>query len=1333
MKIGFKRLFAVTLLVFFSSIAVYSTPTVSYKLWVCDVQVTDENKDDILNDNGKAKYDPATCTLTFNNPSIGSPDQHINYVVMSNGINLTIEGSLSFKGNIDINEGFVILDGNLTINGSFHIPVKESGVMVNGDFFIQGGSYVTNRGIRCHEFTIAAIADSVAFSGDLIASSIDAPGHTITVPEGGIFKGGSVYESDGKTKAKYVVFKPSNINYELWLGSVQVASRNIRDILGDGKAQFDSKSNTLTLDEPVINGTHSFGQSGAMAVIYSGLSNLKIVGSYHQTDASAQYGIATGNQDLTVKGDFSICGTKAGVNCKKLTVSNGTTNLNLQGGEKAAEISDVQIEDWLTQSKPVNGTVKNGQFYEADGTTVARQVTLTGPARMEYYDLWLGSTQVTDFNKNDILGDGKAVYDSQNNTLTLDNPSIRGSQYGDKIYSNISNLTIKGVFHMTMAESARGLYAEKKNTILDGDFTFRGSEYGVFLSYGGLRVKSGNLKTIGGKAGLYCSNMHVEGNVTKIELEGGNTAAYFSYYGRIVFEGSMGFSCPQNGVLSTGGNGSIVQIYESDGKTIAKKVTIEPGYRTYDLWIGETRVTGDNHEDVFGDGKVRFDPNNNVLTLKEPIIRDLYKTPDNKTSVIYSEHMNLTVKGKYRMDNVNAENGVFIKDGVLTLDGDLYFSGNYAGAKNDDQNIVLKGNVELYGGEYGLFTMKETMLGGTCKIKSNKVGLTSYKAVSVTEGAFISIEGKTGGLECFEGNLVIDGGIKGLVVSGSIHAKGITINNADGQKAEILSPVKGHFTSLYNSIVDQNENLSKYTVFGTSYDIHLGSESVTSLNKDDILKDGGKAKYDPENNMLILNDPIISGGHIVAVSLDEIHSYNIYSSGKDLTIVGNYHMKEQKNGVGIGLRGGTLTLDGDFNLLSSVYCIDVDGDIVLKGRTVAVTPGVALRSRDGKLIINDNIERVYLESGFDNKVLLVKDFVVGGNVKVVFPRLWDFDKDGGTLYDASNLEQPYKAEFVGIGYKDDGDGTVNNPYKIRNAANWNSLADNIKNGESTIDRYFRLENDIPVSMVLGDADHPFRGTFDGQGHSLTLNMSGTDGVAPFGYINGATIKNLKTTGSIQNSGSYGSGLVSRVSGDTNLIKNCVVAAGIGMGGPSGGGIVGKVTGNATLILDGCVFGGSIYNNGTMFGALQATIMVGEAESGTTIYVSNCLDISSDKRSFGRGSKEPVISNTFYTMAEKISASGFWSGNGLRAGVLSSQPSEVGTLVEDYGFVAVYTGGLKYDGLYYIEYSPTASVDEVVRTEVFQDRWFDMTGRELDGQPTRSGIYIHNGKKVMIIE
>jgi hypothetical protein len=39
--------------------------------------------------------------------------------------------------------------------------------------------------------------------------------------------------------------------------------------------------------------------------------------------------------------------------------------------------------------------------------------------------------------------------------------------------------------------------------------------------------------------------------------------------------------------------------------------------------------------------------------------------------------------------------------------------------------------------------------------------------------------------------------------------------------------------------------------------------------------------------------------------------------------------------------------------------------------------------------------------------------------------------------------------------------------------------------------------------------------------------------------------------------------------------------------------------------------------------------------------------------------------------------------------------------------------------------------EGVKSEKWADPWYSMDGRKLDGKPTKKGLYIQNGKKVVV--
>ena len=160
-----------------------------------------------------------------------------------------------------------------------------------------------------------------------------------------------------------------------------------------------------------------------------------------------------------------------------------------------------------------------------------------------------------------------------------------------------------------------------------------------------------------------------------------------------------------------------------------------------------------------------------------------------------------------------------------------------------------------------------------------------------------------------------------------------------------------------------------------------------------------------------------------------------------------------------------------------------------------------------------------------------------------------------------------------------GTGSETNPYVISSAEEWsilcNALAVNDKS--YSIGKYFRLDSDITISETAGSSHHDFCGIFDGNGHTIDFNYSGSEqGIAPFHYAENATIKNLHVTGEINTSSKYAGGIVGLVYGDITL-ENCrssVTIKSTVNGDGTHGGLIGVInTGNCNCSINGCLFDG----------------------------------------------------------------------------------------------------------------------------------------------------------------
>lgn len=198
-------------------------------------------------------------------------------------------------------------------------------------------------------------------------------------------------------------------------------------------------------------------------------------------------------------------------------------------------------------------------------------------------------------------------------------------------------------------------------------------------------------------------------------------------------------------------------------------------------------------------------------------------------------------------------------------------------------------------------------------------------------------------------------------------------------------------------------------------------------------------------------------------------------------------------------------------------------------------------------------------------------------------------------------------------------------------------------------RSYILMSDITITAPYGSSANKFKGTFDGNGHTITLNI-GTDAApasatyqAAFAYCNNATISNLTVAGNMYVSMAYAAGIAAKadnstfqncganvtiVSKGSNLkqlggivgevnncqIKNCWSTCSITGSIKDSGGIVGKTVTEGSTISN-CYFNGTI--NSTANSALVGGIIgnVNKASSIQNCYSTGTVTAKSQAGSF----------------------------------------------------------------------------------------------------------------------
>ncbi len=179
-------------------------------------------------------------------------------------------------------------------------------------------------------------------------------------------------------------------------------------------------------------------------------------------------------------------------------------------------------------------------------------------------------------------------------------------------------------------------------------------------------------------------------------------------------------------------------------------------------------------------------------------------------------------------------------------------------------------------------------------------------------------------------------------------------------------------------------------------------------------------------------------------------------------------------------------------------------------------------------------------------------------------------------------------------------------FVIRTDADWDKFCRLVANAKGNANVNAVLENDISINNSVGkDSDAPFMGTFDGNGHTLKANITGSEYAAPFKYAKGYTIRNLRVTGTISGD-NYSSGLVGSsyaISGRSDTITNCRVSANVKCNGTHAGGFIGQ--GNSSNhAISNCLFDGSLSCTGdNAYGGA----IIGWEDAQTHNVITNCLE------------------------------------------------------------------------------------------------------------------------------
>ena len=422
--------------------------------------------------------------------------------------------------------------------------------------------------------------------------------------------------------------------------------------------------------------------------------------------------------------------------------------------------------------------------------------------------------------------------------------------------------------------------------------------------------------------------------------------------------------------------------------------------------------------------------------------------------------------------------------------------------------------------------------------------------------------------------------------------------------------------------------------------------------------------------------------------------------------------------TGLGATAGTITYTNKTTGNSQTGMIFETGEYTASV-TVTVGGNDYTLTKDFSILAGYRVNNKYSQFSV-SKISALE----GDEVTITYTQLMDEDLDGLTLKGATsgnNIAYTKSGNTYTFNMPAE-DVTINatiiyplnennitqdgDTYTIKTAEGWNYFCQRLEvdgdlNGFSG--KTVMLGDNITVTTMAGSGKYPFKGTFDGNGHTLTFNYTADmPNCAPFCTTNGATIRNLHATGQIDGGiWHYMGGLVGSASGNLT-IENCRVSTQISStinGEAEHGGFVGLLSSQYNQChITGCVFDGLIYNSNTWNqtygcgGFIGAMSQYGYAILKDCLFLHGQYDNNGNKCELWWGNENDKNS-TFLHRSNDYSGGTltncFYVGTrGLKQGSPAVESADApdnfahfGTPT-DHGFLKVYGHAMVFDGKYY---------------------------------------------------
>ncbi len=898
-----------------------------YFIWVGGMQLSRVNRNDIgeylqeyiTNDSladtvsGTAAYDPGTRTLTLTNFSFdGAGYTHDGITFYGNANQKVNAGILAAQ---DLN---IVLEGEntITINKETTDATVNAGIYVQGTLTITGdGTLNTTGGDATNGHSMGIGAGEIEISGN---AKVNATGGKTTVDDtkrsNGIYADGKITIS-GNTVVVADTAAGSRVSTGI------NANGSAAELTITGNAVVTAYARSSEKGDSI--GIRSSNGSNGGTIVFSGNCQVEAYGAYGGAAGNNSAGVygAGGVQiadhaRVHAEGGDSNANSSAGIGTSKdMSITGGwlracssgsnATSDAMYANNKSFEVGDGALV--YTGESPDGSDKKLMTTWTYDSTNPVH-----GPAYLEVdfgFPLWVGGEQVTEGNRDNILpnGTGKASYDPDTKTLTLDGFSYVGSghtvavnetetqkEYYASIYSALENLTIHFKGDNTISTTTPEKPAEISRTLgiysNGGELNFTGS--------GTLKVTAGkNVSDDSRSWGIYADKpIKINLDEGAVLTSTGNEAKY-----------SAGIE------VSTGGNLTI-----SSGTVIAQGGLAWNGSRGIDSY-GKVTINGSANV------KASFAGANSTVSSVSPNSQGILTVDDNMATDIeidttgYVTIESSSASGTYSTYGIHANGQLIIKNGKVTV--------NLPETKANSSGLYASTDITISGTETVV-----NATGGACSNKDSiSSGLRSAGNMTISNSTVVATTvsgtGKSHAIQ-------MDAYTATMTISGTAN---VTATGNDGEQSHGIF-TGGNITIKDSAVVTataQTANRWDSVAIASWYEDESGKETpkkrkITIQDSAQVIAKGGYAKNTTDNNPR--------------------QSMGIYGAKCDITISGTPYVHAQGGEAtgrssGIGTSGGNLDLSGVTEGVLIFESLDSDengGDDQTTQKAAAIETGTNL-------------------------------------------------------------------------------------------------------------------------------------------------------------------------------------------------------------------------------------------------------------------------------------------------------------------------------------------------------------------------------------------------------